>query len=120
MIDTDGMTTYVRWYYPDEDVWNYDELDDERWSTRHIEVGARDGTFLAAASLGEVLEARDSGGADAVMAYERRYGIVPHAPFPTAVAEGEPSMEPIPAAKFDRLWQQARLARETLHGHPGK
>jgi hypothetical protein len=118
MIDTDGMATYVQWYYPDEDIWGYDELDDQRWSTRHIEIRAQDQTFLAAASLAEVLEARDSGGADAVIAYEHRYGIAPDAPFPTTTAEGEPSIEPIPAEKFEQLWQQGRQARGRLHGNP--
>lgn len=118
MIDTDRMATYVQWYYPDEDIWGYDELDDERWSMRHIEIHAQDETFLAASSLAEVLEARDSGGADAVGAYQLRYGIVPEAPFPVVTAEGEPSIEPIPAEKFERLWQQGRQARERLHRHP--
>jgi hypothetical protein len=118
MIDTDCMAAYVQWYYPDEDTWAFDELDDERWSTRHIEVRAQDQTFLAAASLAEVLEARDSGGANAVDAYHHRYGIVPEAPFPVAAAEDEPSIEPIPAEKFERLWQQGRQARERPHSHP--
>jgi len=118
MIDTDRVAIYVQWYYPDEDIWGYDELDDERWSTRHIEVRAQDQTFLAAASLAEVLEARDSGGVDAAIACEHRYGIVPDAPFPIATADGEPSIEPIPAEKFEQLWQQGRQARERLHGHP--
>ncbi|WP_412738488.1 hypothetical protein [Krasilnikovia sp. MM14-A1259] len=112
------MPTYVEWYYPDENIWGYDELDDERWSTRHIEVRAQDETFAAAASLAEVLHARDSGDPGAVIAYEHKYGIIPDAPFPTATAEDEPSIEPIPAEKFERLWQQGRQAREKLYGHP--
>jgi hypothetical protein len=112
------VATYIQWFWPGEDLWCYDELDDERRSTRHIEVRAQDQTFLAAASLRDVLEARDSGEPWAVNAYEHRYGIVPEAPFPMATADGESSMEPIPAEKFERLWLQGRLARESLHGHP--
>lgn len=118
MIDTGGVATYVQWFRPDEDLWCYDELDDERWATRHIEVRAHDQTFLAAASLAEVLEARDSGGPGAVDRYEHRYGVVPEAPFPVAATDGEPAIEPIPAERFERLWQQGRQAREWLHSHP--
>ena len=118
MIDTYGMATYVQWYCPDEDIWCYDELDDNRWSTRHIEVRTQDEAVLAAASLAEALQARDSGGPDAVIAYEQRYGIVPEAPFPAATAEDGPSIEPIPAERFERLWQQGRQAREGIHGDP--
>jgi hypothetical protein len=49
-------------------------------------------------------------GVDAAIAYEHRYGILPDAPFPTATAEDEPSIEPIPAEKFERLWQQGRAS----------
>jgi hypothetical protein len=118
MIDNDGVATYVEWYYPDEDIWCYDELDDERWSTRHVEIRAQDEMFLAAASLAEFLEARDSGGPDAVNAYEHRYGIVPEAPLPIATTEDQPSIGPILAEKFERLWKQGRQARQRLHRHP--
>jgi hypothetical protein len=40
VIDTGGVATYVQWFPPDENLWCYDELDDERWSTRHLEVRA--------------------------------------------------------------------------------
>ncbi|MFG1658559.1 hypothetical protein ACGFIY_18735 [Micromonospora chersina] len=33
------MLSYVRWYWPEEDRWNYDELDTDRWSLRHVELG---------------------------------------------------------------------------------
>ncbi|MBB2949109.1 hypothetical protein FB565_008914 [Actinoplanes lutulentus] len=112
MIDTDAVVTYIQWSWPDEDLWCYDELDGERWSTRHIEIRAHDRTFLAAASLAEVLEARDSGEPGAVQAYEHRYGVVPEAPFPTSTADGEPPIGPISAEEFERLWQQGRQARE--------
>ena len=110
--------TYVQWYWPDDDLWCYDELDDERWSMRHIEVRAQDRTFVAAASLTEALEASDAGDPSAIRAYERRYGIVPEASFPTATADDQPPIEPIAAETFERLWQRGRQAREMHHGHP--
>ncbi|MEU4693170.1 hypothetical protein [Actinoplanes sp. NPDC023714] len=97
---------YIRWYWPDEEVWCYDELDEARWAARHVEV--RDGTVVAAASLAEVVAARDAGGGDAVIAYEGRYGVVPEAPFPEVVEEGEPAFEVISSAEFERLWAIGR------------
>ncbi|MFI6782645.1 hypothetical protein [Micromonospora sp. NPDC050276] len=55
------MLTYVRWYWPDEGRWNYDELGADRRALRHVELRGSDGVFMAAASLAEVLIARDSG-----------------------------------------------------------
>lgn len=104
------MVTYVRWHWPDEDLNCYDELDDEGWSTRHIEIHSKDHTVAAAASLAEVIDARDSGGAAAVIAYEHRYGVVPEAAFPAT--SDEPLLEPISADEFEQLWQQARRARD--------
>ncbi|MDP9794910.1 hypothetical protein J2S43_003422 [Catenuloplanes nepalensis] len=102
------MATHIQWFWPDDGLWCYDELDDARWSTRHVEVRAHDGTFRAAASLTEVLEARNSGDPRAVQVYEHRYGVVPEAPFPMSTAGSEPSIERISAERFEWLWQQAR------------
>lgn len=101
------MLSYVRWYWPEEDRWNYDELDTDRWSLRHVELRG-DGAVMAAASLAEVLAARDSGGAGAVARYERRYGVVPEAPFPSPDADVEPVLETLSATEFEQLWRQAR------------
>jgi hypothetical protein len=108
VIDTDAVVTHVRWHWPDEDLYCYDELDDERWSARHIEIHGNDRTFAAAASLAEALAARDSGDPAAVTAYEARYGVVPEAAFPAT--SDEPFLEPISADEFEHLWQQARRA----------
>ena len=64
--------------------------------------------------LAEVLEARNSDVSDAVNAHEHRYGVAPEAPFPATTVEGEPSIEPIPEEKFERLSRQGRLARKRL------
>ena len=104
-----GVPTYVRWYWPDDDVWNYNELDDDRWSRRHVEVRVSDGLVVAAASLAEVLAARDAGGIAAVRAYESRYGVSPEAPLPEQSAEWP--IEPVAQAIFDDLW---RIGRQRL------
>jgi hypothetical protein len=72
--------TYVRWYWPDDDCWNYEELDADRWPVRHVEVRRSGSAVIAAASLVEALAARDSGDLDAVRHYEQRYGILPDGP----------------------------------------
>ncbi|MEU9828484.1 hypothetical protein [Micromonospora chersina] len=101
------MLSYVRWYWPEQDRWNYDELDTDRWSLRHVELHG-DGRAIAAASLAEVLAVHDSGGAGAVVRYERRYGVVPDAPFPPPDADVEPVLETLTAIEFEQLWRQAR------------
>lgn len=101
-----GVVRYVRWYCPDEDVWAYDELDDEGWTIRHVEVRRGDGTVTVAASLVEVLKARDSGGIDAVRHYEQRYGVVPEATFPGE--EPDVLVKATTPAEFEQLWSQGR------------
>ncbi|MEU4778064.1 hypothetical protein [Micromonospora sp. NPDC023633] len=101
------MLSYVRWYWPEENRWNYDELDTGRWCLRHVELHGN-GAVMAAASLAEALAARDSGGADAVVRYERRYGVIPEAPFPSPDADVEPALEMLSATEFEQLWRQAR------------
>ena len=103
------MPTYVRAYWPDEDVWLYEELDDRRWAMRHIEVRGADGVVVVATSLAEVLVARDSGGIRAVQAYEARFGVMPDAPFPASPLEYR--SEPVGTATFEGLW---RIGRERL------
>jgi hypothetical protein len=100
------MHLYVRWYWPDEDLWNYEELDAENWSLRHVEMCGSSSEPVAAASLAQTLAARNAGGADAVHLYERRYGVIPEAPFPSP--ESEPALQQISAAEFEQQWQVAR------------
>jgi hypothetical protein len=101
------VLSYVRWYWPEEDRWNYDELDTDRCSLRHVELRG-DGEVLAAASLAEALAAHDSGGVGAVVKYERRFGVVPEAPFPPPDADIEPVLETLSAGEFEHLWRHAR------------
>jgi hypothetical protein len=101
-----NVPTFVRWYWPDDDLWCYDELDDDRWSLRHVEVRRSDGVIVAAASLAEVLAARDSGGVDAVRDYEARYGVAPGAACP--IQSDEFPIEAVGSAAFEDLWRRGR------------
>ncbi|MEV4213701.1 hypothetical protein [Micromonospora sp. NPDC049662] len=110
------MLTYVRWYSADDDRWNYEELDADGWALRHVEVRVSDGVVVAAASLAEVLIARDSGIVGAVGAYEQRYGVVPEAPFPLPAATLDPALENVSPGKFKHLWRNARRQLEQQTG----
>ncbi|MEV0726229.1 hypothetical protein AB0I37_26030 [Micromonospora purpureochromogenes] len=109
------MLTYVRWYWSDDDRWNYDELDADGWALRHVELRGSDGLFVAAASLAQVRIARDSGTVGAVAEYEQRYGVVPEAPFPPLASALEPALESLSSWEFEHLWRDARrqLERQT-------
>ena len=96
------MFTCIQWEWPGEGVRCYDELGDDRWATRHIEIRTADGGIAAACALDEVLAARDSGVPGAVTAYEARFGVLPDGPFPAAAGE------PLPADEFERLWRSSR------------
>jgi hypothetical protein len=99
---------YIRWHHDEDDLRVYEELDDCRRSTRHIEMRDSDGTFAAAAALVEVQAAIESGDPWAVNAYERQYGSLPEGDFPVVAAADEPPIEASTAEEFERLWQQAR------------
>jgi hypothetical protein len=100
------VPTYVRWYWPDDDVWNYEELDADRWAARHVEVRGPDEVIVTAAALVEVLAARDDGGIEAVRQYEATYGVVPEGPFP--VEQTDYPLEPVTADEFEALWNSGR------------
>jgi hypothetical protein len=100
------VPTYVRWYWPDDNLWCYEELDDRRWCVRHIEVRAGDGTIMTAAALAEVLAARDVGGVEAVRAYEAIYGVAPESALP--IQSEEYPIEAVDQAVFDDLWRISR------------
>lgn len=102
------MLTYIRWYWPDDDLCYYEELDADNWALRHVELRGSDGAPIAAASLAETLVARNLGGVDAVRRYEERYGISPEAPFSPLDSESEVAQEAISASEFEQIWQNAR------------
>lgn len=104
------VLSYVCWYWPEQDRWNYDELDTDWWSLRHVELHG-DGRVIAAASLVEVLAVHDSGGAGTVVRYERRYGVVPDAPF--APPDADVELVNVSCARRPRLIssRSARVSR---------
>lgn len=95
---------YVCWDF--EGVTAWDEIGPDGWVSRHIEVGP-DGRYAAAAELSAVIAARDIGGAAAVTAYEKVWGIVPEGSFPS---DAEPHLAPISGRAFHDRWIAARNA----------
>lgn len=93
---------YVHWQFEGVSCW--DEIGPDGWASRHIEADSS-GQYTAAAALSEVIAARDTGGADAVGAYERIYGLAPEVAFPP---EAEPDLTSISGREFVERWIAAR------------
>ncbi|MFF8267876.1 hypothetical protein ACF059_10800 [Streptomyces sp. NPDC016562] len=84
------MTTWMRCYWDEEDIWFYFEVDAESWVTRQIELQGPELTPIAAASLDE---------------YDPRFGIT--AELPVSAWEGhEP--EELTSDEFEQVWGAAR------------
>lgn len=93
---------YVHWQFEGASCW--DEIGPDGWASRHIEAGLS-GQYTAAAALSEVIAARDKGGADAVGAYERIYGVAPEA---ALLPEAGPDLTSISGREFAERWIAAR------------
>jgi hypothetical protein len=106
------VVKHVRWYLFPLGLWCHDEIDDDNTSWRHVEYDPDQGIYAAAASLTEALHARDTGGIDAVRAYEHRYGVAPEGPVPGDTDDERHQLEVITAEEFERVWREAREARE--------
>lgn len=99
------MTTrWVRSHWDDEDVTFLWEVGDDGWVQRTVEFIGPDRRVRAAAALSEVIHARDTGGIEAVQAYEAQYGVVPEKPVDGSTF----SYEDISQADFERAWNESR------------
>ncbi|WP_133851597.1 hypothetical protein [Labedaea rhizosphaerae] len=101
------MTQWIRYYWPDDDIWHYLEIDDsDGHASRHVELQGSELRPTGAATLTETLAARDAGLA-AMQRYERAYGVLP---------EGDCrnwdgfDAELITVTEFDEAWTAARRA----------
>jgi hypothetical protein len=106
------VLTYLKWHMMGFPLQCYDEVDEGQTSSRHVAFNEELNIFEAAASLAETLHARDTGGLEAVVAYEYLYGPAPEGPIPD-VHDGA---TPISAEEFDEVWRTARAAREADWG----
>lgn len=70
------MPIRVRAYDEESDIRSYYELDDEGWALRQVDLQGPHYRPVTAASLAEVIELRDHHELAAMVAYERRYGVL--------------------------------------------
>ncbi|MFS8100182.1 hypothetical protein LFM09_23915 [Lentzea alba] len=102
------MIGWFRYYFADDAVWLHYEVDDEGWVNRQVDLAGADLRPVTAASLTEVMRARDNGGADAVIAYESRFGVLAEGQGEWDDWRGLPGVEEITAEEFERIWAAAR------------
>ncbi|MGW7460135.1 hypothetical protein [Streptomyces sp. NPDC054797] len=96
------MTTWMRCYWDEEDIWFYFEVDVDSWVTRQIELQGPELRPIAAASLDEWQHAHDTG---RLVEYDDRFGIT--AELPVSEWEGhEP--EQLTCDEFEEVWDAAR------------
>ncbi|OSZ60290.1 hypothetical protein OQI_11705 [Streptomyces pharetrae CZA14] len=96
------MTTWMRCYWDEEDVWFYFEVDAEGWVTRQIELQGPELTPITAASLDEWHLAQDAGRLDE---YDKRFGTTSELP----VSDWEGHVpEELSFDQFERVWDRAR------------
>lgn len=96
------VTTWMRCYWDEEDVWFYFEVDVDGWVARQVELQGPALRPIAAACLAEWQQAHGSGRLDE---YDSRFGIT--AEQPVSEWEGhEP--EQLTCEEFEEIWQAAR------------
>lgn len=96
------VTTWMRCYWAEEDIWFYCEVDTEGWVTRQIELQGPDLTPIAAASLAEWQQAYAAG---RLAEYDNRFGLT--AELPVSEWEGhEP--EQLTFEQFEEIWDSSR------------
>lgn len=107
--DHASVTTWIRTYDDESQIWSYLELDDEEWALRHVDLRGLQRQPVTAASLAEVIEIRDSGDLAAMASYERQYGVLTEGALHDW-QEADGAAE-ITRQEFESTWA---AARETL------
>lgn len=82
------------------------EIGDDGWVQGSIEFAGPERRVQAAAALPEVIRAKETGGIEAVQAYEAQYGVVPEKP----IDDWDFPHEGISQSDFERQWGESRHA----------
>jgi hypothetical protein len=70
------MPKWVRSSWDEEDITYVWEVREDGWVTRSVELVGAERRPQTAVALDEVVRERDTGGIQAVQAYEARYGVL--------------------------------------------
>jgi hypothetical protein len=99
---------WLRYHFDEDDTLTYYEFGEDGYARRQVDLQGAERRPVTAATLEELLHARDHGGFDAVVAYESKYGVL---------AEGEvdgwrdvDQVVEISSAEFEDAWAPARRA----------
>ncbi|GAA3112566.1 hypothetical protein ACFQ0X_43270 [Streptomyces rectiviolaceus] len=96
------MTTWVRCFWDEEDVWFYFEVDADGYVIRQVELLGPGSKALTAASLAEWQEARGDGRS---AEYESVYGLTAEPPISEWEGHDPQSLS---ADEFENVWSTAR------------
>jgi hypothetical protein len=102
---------WIEHVWDQEDITFYFEIGAERVVLRQVEIVTTTGRPQSAGALSEVTAALQTGGPEAVLAYEQRYGGLADQPLPEAA---EPLVVPISEERFEEMWSHARQVLEAL------
>lgn len=100
------MTKWVRWYWDQEDLWFWLEVDDDGWVTRQVELQGELQTPTAAASLAEWLQIPDESSRDQ---YQEKLGKLVAEPFSEYELR---KCQTVTAVEFENVWAPARRVLE--------
>jgi hypothetical protein len=99
---------WLRYHFDDDDTLTYYEFGGDGCALRQVDLQGSEQRPVTAATLEEVLHARDHGGFDAVVAYERKYGVITEGNL-DGWRDVDQVVE-ISSTEFEQAWRPARRA----------
>lgn len=100
------VTRWVRWYWDQEDLWFWLEVDAEGWVTRQVELQGPQQTPIAAPSLTEWFHELEAG---RIQQYQATYGTLVEQPFSDYELA---KCDVVTGEEFEQVWTRARRTVE--------